>query len=131
MKIQQDELDGKLLYRLDNGEEWTTEAHLSALTEFVERQAIETARHTKEYRRLVGRLDNLEGRIKNLTNEMPPANQINPKVFTSLGDITLAKIAKNYLEKGVNPEPLDEFIKEVLTRFSNQIFISLYENEKE
>jgi hypothetical protein len=63
MKIQQDPLTGKLQYKLDASEDWSIENHLSALTDFVESQAIETGRHTKEYRKLVGRLDELENKL--------------------------------------------------------------------
>ena len=66
MKIEQNKSDGKLLYKLDAGEEWSVESHLTALTELVGQQAIETSRHTKEYRKLVGRIDELEALLKKL-----------------------------------------------------------------
>jgi hypothetical protein len=69
MKIQQDELTGKIEYKLEAGENVSIENCLSALIDFIENQAIETGRHTKEYRRLVSRIDQLENEVNNLKHQ--------------------------------------------------------------
>ena len=68
MKITQNPETGKLEFRLDAGEEPDTEERLQALMDFVTVQAQETYRHTHSYRKIVGRLDELEQKINLLTN---------------------------------------------------------------
>lgn len=66
MKIRQNLETGKIEICLDAGEISDTEKTLQALMDFVSYQAVETYRHTKEYRRLAGRLDELEYKIEQL-----------------------------------------------------------------
>jgi len=70
MKIQQDLLTGEVQYHLDFNETYNIDNYLEALTEFVKIQAVETFKHTKEYRKLVGRLDELERQLSNLQNQL-------------------------------------------------------------
>jgi polyhydroxyalkanoate synthesis regulator phasin len=70
MKIEQDLQTGEVFYKLNSDEECNGDNILSALVEFVKLQAIEVFRHTKEYRKLVGRLDELERQLNNLKNQL-------------------------------------------------------------
>jgi len=66
LKIKQDPENGEILIELQNNEEYDTEEHLQALTDFVRQQAVETHRHTNSYRKIVQRLDELERKINQL-----------------------------------------------------------------
>jgi hypothetical protein len=155
MKITQNLETGKLEFHLKGGEVYNTDSYLTALSDFVSTQAIETLRHTKEYRKLVGRLDNLETQITELRqaqeNEPISNNALSVKAtnyFSSLDDISLSELAKIYLKnKELPQEVLEEFathkstnksvilkpsslvhqkfFDEILTRFSNRIQIYL------
>jgi polyhydroxyalkanoate synthesis regulator phasin len=76
MKIEQNLLTGKIRYYLNSDETYDINNHLQALSDFVESQAVETFRHTKEYRKLVGRLDELEGRLSDLQNQLNEKERI-------------------------------------------------------
>ncbi|HZH39144.1 MAG TPA: hypothetical protein VEX17_03680 [Bacillales bacterium] len=66
MKIEQNLQTGEVFYKLNSGKEYNTDDYLFALLEFVKVQAIETFRHTQEYRRLVHRVNELERQLSNL-----------------------------------------------------------------
>ena len=53
MKIEQDPKTGKINFKLDAGEVYDINEYVRALIDFVSAQAIETFRHTQEYRRMV------------------------------------------------------------------------------
>jgi hypothetical protein len=62
MKIIQDEL-GSINIQLNNNETYNLENHVEALMDFVCKQAITTYRLTNSYRKIVGRLDELERKV--------------------------------------------------------------------
>ena len=65
MKIVQNPESGEVHIKLRNDEVYDIEEHLAALMEFATQQAIEVHRLTNSYRKIVGRLDELERRSAN------------------------------------------------------------------
>ncbi|MEG4915751.1 hypothetical protein [Microcoleus sp. B7-D4] len=66
MKILQDAETGQLKYHLDAGEVYSTDEHLSALSEFVSSQSVTVFRLANSYRKVIGRLENLERQLEEL-----------------------------------------------------------------
>lgn len=148
MKIKQDLKTGQIQYQLDAGEEYNIDEHLSALSEFVSGRAVEIFRLTNNYRKLVGRLDELEAKLNFVDNKINSPTLRRPTYFGDLDDITLASIVKTYLDqKKLSEKVLTQYAKhnkvdtfslvavatfahqelftEVLIRFSRQIQIYL------
>jgi hypothetical protein len=63
MKILQDPDSGKAIVQLASNESYDIEEILSALLEFVSKQAVEVYRLTHSYREIVHRLDELESKF--------------------------------------------------------------------
>ncbi|MEG4964563.1 MULTISPECIES: hypothetical protein [unclassified Microcoleus] len=61
MKIVRNPESGEVHIKLKNDEVYDIEEHLAALMEFVTKQAVEVHRLTNSYRKIVRRLDQLEG----------------------------------------------------------------------
>ncbi|MEG3900164.1 MULTISPECIES: hypothetical protein [unclassified Microcoleus] len=115
MKIEQDSQTGQIQCRLDTGEKYDFDEHLTALSEFVSCQAVKNFRLTKSYRKLVQRLNETEAKITNiegkqktlLTNENRRSGY-----FNQLDDISLGKIAKTYIDE-------KEFSRETLQHYAD------------
>ncbi|MEG4977222.1 hypothetical protein [Microcoleus sp. K4-B3] len=63
MKIVQNPESGEVYIKLKNDEVYDVEEHLATLMEFVTKQAVDVHRLTNSYRKLVGRLDELERKL--------------------------------------------------------------------
>lgn len=60
MKIEQDPENGQILIKLGQNEKFNNEELLEALFDFVSKQAIEVYRLRNSYRKIVGRLNELD-----------------------------------------------------------------------